>query len=1685
MALLQRIFLFILCFNACYLCFGQEICNNGIDDDGDGLIDLEDNSDCNCNVFIYEEIVGDFEFFSCCPQDATGLSTSAINCLVDGWQTPSRATTDYVNECDYIGAGDLPEVSLPLPSGSGAIGFGAGKGGPDIVGVELGGGGGPGTGGGGGPGTGGGGGGPIPEPEYSEHIAYCLPNRLVVDETYDLSFYLSFNEDTYPSVTLSLFGTNSCENLNSDISSCMTSDQDWYEITTININFDASNPWVFANTSFIATEDTKAIAIGTTCAYAQEIPGWQYFYIDLITLSGTYLDESANFEHTINITGDCISGVSLDVPFIPEATYQWYYENAAVVGAIENSYDVPVDEQGIYTVLIDYGTYCGILQEVNVKFDLDVLEINGITQDLKCADTLDGFVDIEPPLENLPLEFNWSNGTSTEDIFDIGPGNYTVTVTDDNGCYGIEDFQVNSPIDIQAALYLEQPVNGNLGRAEVFVFFGTPPYSLSWSTNANTNVIEELIPGEYSITIIDDNGCQELLEFEIYEELKVNPVITQESCKSSCDATIDLVITGGLPSIGVPKYDVVWGNGEEGSFIDSLCNGIYKYTVTDAYGTEINDSIIIMPFDNEMSLEAFFDKNICSTTDSTSIELVITGGELPLSYLWSNGDTISTNIHAQFGVNQVTIVDANGCIIDTSFMIGLFDPIANEAIITSASCNESNGSINISMTSGSGPFKFEWSTSDISQNLVGINAGTYTLTITDSNNCSSINEYKVNSDSDLDINFDKLDTRCPNSEEGSISLQISGGTGPYDIIWSNGQTTSSITDLEAGSYSVSVTDAQNCLWSQNFEIETSSSINVLEDISNSSCYEKENGYINLQVSGSASPFSYNWSNGTENKDLPLVSNGYYQVTITDNLNCEYYFEYEVEVNEAFSVVDSTIMISCYNANDGEIYLNIDTSGEFFFDWSNGANTNHVKDLESGIYSVTVSDEQDCSQELTFELTNPDELIIEDSISHIGCNGASSGFVKVFPTGGQTPYQYIWDNGSILDSISGLSAGDYTVTVSDTNGCLSTKLFSIEETEPLSVIEEIENISCFGFQNGSISLEANGGQAPYNFQWSTLENTNIIQGLNSGNYGVTVSDDLFCSIELSYLITEPDEIMATENLTQPKCYGESGTLELIISGGQPEYDYIWSNGETSSAIDVFGGIEYIVTITDANNCSLEISKLIDQPDQLTVLPINVIDPGTNGNDGSILIGISGGTEPYEIEWNTGDKTVLLEGLTYDTYTVTVTDGNNCTDSIEIAFDQATLNYTHSIQNNDCFGDCKGNIELIITGGTAPYTVNWSNLSNGTTLNDLCNGVYFATIIDATGQEIITEEFDISSPTNITIDGEVFDISCLEINDGKIIAQASGGTTPYSYEWNNQLTSNEISQLEPGSYELEVTDDNGCSGTESFTIEDIPLISMEVEIHELDCTDLTYSARIIGDNNYSYPILLNDQEVNIGSDGQVWGLVAGEYTLSYMINDNCIIEVDKLLVEEPALYDLSFDTDSVFVEFESILPLSIEVSFDFNITTHTIDWSTTNQIKCIEYNDEEQCISIEILCRRSETLRIDFIDEYGCLTSFFKVIKVDNKNIHDIPNIFSPNDDSTNDYLNFSFNDNVVGIKQLLIMDRWGSKVFSKSNIPPENNILWDGKYKGKKVSTGVYFYYVEIENRNGSSHILKGDITLIR
>jgi len=443
-------------------------------------------------------------------------------------------------------------------------------------------------------------------------------------------------------------------------------------------------------------------------------------------------------------------------------------------------------------------------------------------------------------------------------------------------------------------------------------------------------------------------------------------------------------------------------------------------------------------------------------------------------------------------------------------------------------------------------------------------------------------------------------------------------------------------------------------------------------------------------------------------------------------------------------------------------------------------------------------------------------------TNLVCNGGSTGSINLTVSGGTSPYTYSWSNAATTEDVSGLTAGTYTVVITDSWNWAITNTVTLTQPATTTVsVSAQTNVTCNGGNNGVINISVSGGgTAPYTYLWSPgNETTQTISGLTANTYSVLVTDALGCTNTFSAAVTQPFPVAASTTVTNTSCnLGNNGTATVNVSVGVSPYTYLWSaSSQTTSTATALSAGTFSVTVTDATGCTGSFTASITEPSAFSTTVTVTDENCSGGSNGGANLSVSGATAPYTYLWSNASTTQDITNVSAATYTVTITDNNGCTKT-----DVATVNqpatFTAPITKTDvtCFGLCNGTATATPSGGTAPYIYAWQTTPTQSTqtATGLCPGIFNITITDNNGC-VITPNTSITEPVVLTVSVTNTGATCNN-NDGTATSTPSGGNIPYTYLWTGGSTAQSPTGLALGNYTVTVTDSKGCTTSATTTI-----------------------------------------------------------------------------------------------------------------------------------------------------------------------------------------------------------------------------------------------------------------------------
>ncbi len=937
---------------------------------------------------------------------------------------------------------------------------------------------------------------------------------------------------------------------------------------------------------------------------------------------------------------------------------------------------------------------------------------------------------------------------------------------------------------------------------------------------------------------------------------------------------------------------------------------------------------------------------------------------------------------------------------------------------------------------------------------------------------------------------------------------VNTGAGSMVQSGTRGQTLtfSGYTGGQTISFNVS-NDGNSCAASFSQLTNSANSI-TLNSITNSNC-NGNTGAVNISVTAAPCVYTLNMSDsygdGWNGGFLTIRANGTaipgspFSVSAAQGFNSSVTFSIPAgqtlqltytagtwEAENSYNLVQNGTTIFSAGPTPGTgIVFTTTCAGSFNYSWSNGAITQDLTNVGANNYTVTVTDAGGCSftgGPYTVNATAAPTATIASS-TNVTCNGGTTGSVNLNAAGGSPGYTFLWSNGRTTQNNTGIGAGSYTVTVTDAGLCTATASITITQPTVVTATATPTNVNCNGASTGSVSLIASGGTPAYNFIWSNGVNTQNNTGINAGIYTVTISDVNGCTSTATTTITQPSALTTnTVAVTDATC-SLGGTVNISVSGGSSGYSFAWNNGATTEDLSGLSSGNYTLTISDANGCTIT-----NGPNTVNAIgtPSTSLSTSTNvsciGNaNGSINISVNGGTPAYIFTWSNGATSEDISGLSAGNYAVTVTDNIGCTSTLSnISISEPTVLLAVTTPSNvNCNGAANGSIAVSVTGGTPNYSYAWSNGATNEDLTGLSGNTYSLTVNDANGCILIVSPVTITEPSAVTLSFSSFDAGC-GVADGSISITPSGGIPGYTYLWNNSATTQNISGLAAGDYDVIITDVNGCSHVENnITVGGGSNISLTLSSVNEACGQTGTGAVSLTASGGTAPLTY------LWSNGETTEdlatAAAGNYSVTVTGADACVSTGSSTVsalfqpvLNAGVLPSMATDTTITWGQLTTLSGGNDQTASGVTYSWVSVGPSNANFSTVSEHNTNVQPDDDGIYAFIITATSLD-----GCTdTDTLNVTVQANK--PSIPTAFSPNGDNNNDIFQVVNMDKQF-IREFKIHNRWGQLVYDNAT-----DAAWDGKFKSIEQPRDVYIYTISWESATGADLVVKrGSVTLLK
>ena len=1186
---------------------------------------------------------------------------------------------------------------------------------------------------------------------------------------------------------------------------------------------------------------------------------------------------------------------------------------------------------------------CSVDKIVAIGANPDLVINTELRVDPTCAGAADGRIEVGASNGSGNYSFAWSNGQNGKVANNLMAGtSYTVTVTDNNlGCVQTQDFTLNGPSTALTASLVSKTDETCRGNQDGTAFISASggwggPYLYSrdgihYTTTAAANYgISNLKSGSYIFYVQDSRGCVATTNvITINAPATFNAgVINQTNVACNGDGNTGSV-TLAASGTGAPftfSDNMTTGFTTNPTFNNLTVGNHTFYVKNSSQCIQVVEAMIVEPAVLTVTENVGQTKNVsCKGGNDGEVTLNISGGTAPYKVAANGSRAVFGNTATGLvaGSNNITVEDANGC--SASILVNISEP-ANTLLVslgskTNTTCGLSNGSLSVNVAGGTSPYTYQWQNSK--GNILGSTGATlsslgvevYTVTVTDVLGCVTTFSESIIAAGGPDANIVSVtDASCNTVNDGTATIDTPTGVGTITVLWDNGQTTLTATNLSAGAHTVTLTDGNGCQTVKNVTIGTKPALTFETSlITTPRCSSGCDGSIQVNVTNGSGNFSYLWDNGQTGQTRTNLCAGNYSVTVTDvTTGCAELATFEVANPQPLRLsLDKLTLPSCIGETDGQIQI-VASGGmaPYTYQWTHDASeTNaNLTNIAQGAYEVVVTDAQGCTNNLRVFLNDPFPILASVQKNKPTCNTSNDGSLTVNATGGAGGYSYRWTditNNEVgtTATLSGIEAGRYRVAITDANGCVFNFEYTLDAPMALS-ISALKNPTCNGDSDGEITVAAQGGTPPYNYSWSNGQTGATAVGLSAGTYTVTITDGNACANDFQVVLGQPEALgLNLVNKTETAC-GNNASATVEANGGAGSYAYVWrdqSNNVVSTEATATGlsAGTYQVTATDAGTCQTTLSVTLN-PKPLPSLNVVSTTAASCGNDGTATIEITQGVTPVSVTWPNGLTSLTGVGLSAGTQLVTLTDAMGCSVQLPVVIPSAPAMHfgNSSVTPLNCNGDATAVIEVQVNNGTAPYTYEWLDGAAGARRENLSANTYTLYVTDAKGCRVDTS-FVIADPAKLQITATTNDPQCFNDTNGAIDVQVTGGSGIYTYSWDHGANASLVTGLAAGTYTVTVNDSKGCTTNQSFTLVNPPQIIVNVQETSITCNGGTGKLTVTNpsiNHTYQWGSATNP---NLGSGSELAGINAGVYTLTITDASGCQSTITSTLTEPDPL------------------------------------------------------------------------------------------------------------------------------------------------------------------------------------------
>ncbi len=1109
---------------------------------------------------------------------------------------------------------------------------------------------------------------------------------------------------------------------------------------------------------------------------------------------------------------------------------------------------------GDFTVTVTDSYGCTASGSITV-LSPDPIVLNTTGTDVMCYGGNDGSasVDATQGVGAYTYEWNDASASTTKDVDNLVAGTYIVKVTDENSCWSMDTVEISQPasalnidnIDVTASSCIDAT-----GSITFALSGGVEPYTVTCPTASFVDgTATALASDDYMIHIEDAHGCS-IDTVVSTKPAEIILTITKEDvlCNGGDNGSLSVAAEGGH---GGFTYSWMSGSDEISTepSAENLIAGTYSLHVVDEEGCQV-DTILIIDEPQKLVVTDNVAKASCGGSDG-SIELTVSGGVEPYSYLWSNGAETATVSGLTEGVYSVIVTDANMCEAYDTIAVNNDSELAIniDAVTNVTNGCDFDGAIDITVSGAHGTPSFSWTNEageevSTAEDPTQLPKGTYYVKVVDEHTCA-INETAIVGGVDkFEVKrMIAVDAKCPGSADGTLEPDLTdcGGVGPYTYLWAHdGSTTAKATGLVAGTYSVTVYDANGCESTISGTVGEPAPITADFIMTPSGCSVNTGVFEAVNITGGNAPYDIMWFESVSST-LVFSGNPYntagvgnYKAVIVDAYGCLSDTTNVTMVDESNLDVTATISnIECYNDNSGSIALTVTGgSGNYAYAWSNGATESTATNLSAGEYYITVTDlTSNCQTAQTFTVEQPDAIVPSIVFTKpIQCAGDTEASFYATATGGAGNLVYTWySNGTKVSSdsiVSNVGEGIYSLMVVDANGCSVFDTVTIVNPDTLKVIASNMGESDCSGATGWAEVTVEGGIAPYSYYWHSAFSSDTVgtdaRAINLGVdiYVVEVTDAYGCNIVDTVEVLDKGTLdFPVNNIIGVTCAticDGSATIGLVYDDNDVYNDdsklkFMWNNNPNDtlrSSNSLCLGTNRVLVVNPDGCRKL---KTFTVSDELALRVVNIANyPDLNGDpncNGALTVTVAGGVGNYSYTWTDADgNKIESDSSAYETSVYSLCEGlyslhiedenlNGCSVDTTIKIEHRPLEY--SVIRNEattCYGGDNGVLEVVGIGGYYEgYNYEWrsaqwpaDSVATTALITNLKSGWYTFTISQRQKMVAVTDSVFVSQPTDRLNAQFVMEGShCYDAIGAIKVLKTEGGNAPFTYSFSNEL------------------------------------------------------------------------------------------------------------------------------------------------------------------------------------------------------------------------------------------------------------------------------------------------------------